>query len=72
MNSPPQGPRRNVLQAIRTLNNLLTAKLHGDHMLFPSEQALNASIKAHIHVLRTHPELHAVFRRFKQEYGSWF
>lgn len=62
MNSPPQSPRQNVLQIIRTLNNLLAAKLHGDHILVPSEQALNASIKAHIHVLRTHADLHAVLQ----------
>ena len=72
MNNPQLSPRQSVFQAIRSLNDLLTTKLRGEHLLFPSEQALNASIKERIVYLKTHPDLHSVFRRFKQEYSSWF
>ena len=72
MNNPQPSPRQSVFRAIRNLNNLLTAKLHGEDILFPSEQAFNELIKEKIRFLKTHPDLHSVFRRFKQEYGSWF
>ena len=72
MNDSQLSPRQSVLQAIRALNDLLTTKLRGEDLLFPSEQALKASIKQHIHGLKTHPDLHSVFRRFKQEYSSCF
>ena len=71
MSSTQSSPRQRVRQVIRALDNLLTIKLQGYHR-FSSEQALNASIKAHIHSLKVHPDLHSVFRRFKQEYSSWF
>ena len=72
MNNPQLSPRQSVFQAIRSLNDLLTTKLHGEHLLFPSEKALNASIKERIHYVNRHPDLHSVFRRCKQEYSSWF
>ncbi|CAF9912131.1 MAG: hypothetical protein HETSPECPRED_000842 [Heterodermia speciosa] len=71
MNSTQSSPRQRVRQIIRALDNLLTTKLQGDHC-FSSEQALNVSIKTHIHSLKVDPDLHSVFRRFKQEYSSWF
>ena len=68
MDNPQPSPCQDVPHAIHTLNNLLTIKLHGDHLIFPSEQPLNASIRGHVRFLKTHWE----FGCFEQEYSSRF
>lgn len=58
--TPPLSPRHDLLSNVRTLNNLLTTKLHGDHRLFPDEQALNNAIRAQVKWLRYHRNLNLI------------
>lgn len=54
---PALSPRQHLFSEIRALNNLLTTKLHGDHLLFSNEQALNRAVKKQVKSLRYHRDL---------------
>lgn len=54
---PALSPRQHLFSEIRALNNLLTTKLHGDHLLFPNEEALNRAVKKQVKSLRYHRDL---------------
>lgn len=56
---------QDIAPSIRALNNLLTTKLHGDHLLFPNEQALNESIRSLVIYVKTHQDMYSVSTPFQ-------